>query len=126
MKYELKEMIWNMNNEIDNVRSPFFEFNDFTSASKINYFFLLVCLFVSLKNNSIVQLNLFVYKRTQFVQLAGIWLTIQHSSKYLFGLLKIRPDFVLTGGVVIFEGYVSSCLYNSFSWCRFAGLYDIS
>ena len=93
-----------MNNEMDNVRSPFFEFNDFTSASKINSFFLFVCFFVCLKNNSIVQLNLFVYKRTQFVQLAGIWLTIQHSSKYLFGLLKIRPDFVLTGGVVIFGG----------------------
>ena len=32
------------------------------------------------------------------------YLTIQHSSKYLFGFLLICPDFVLTGGVVIFEG----------------------
>ena len=36
-----------------------------------------------------VQLYFFcLYKRTQFVQLAGIELTIQHSSKYLFGFLN--------------------------------------
>ena len=32
------------------------------------------------------------------------YLTIQHSSKYPFGFLLIHPDFVQTGGVVIFEG----------------------
>ena len=32
------------------------------------------------------------------------YLTIQHSPKYLFGFLLIRPDFVQTGGIVIFEG----------------------
>ena len=31
-------------------------------------------------------------------------MTTQHSSKYLLGFLIIRPDFVLTGGVVRFEG----------------------
>ena len=47
---------------------------------------------------------MFVYKRIQFVDLGDIWLTIQHSSKYLFEFLIIRPDFVLTGGVIIFKG----------------------
>ena len=47
---------------------------------------------------------MFAYKRIQLVHLGDIWLTIQHSSKYLFGFSLIRPDFVLTGGVVIFEG----------------------
>ena len=81
--------------------------------------------FVCLENNSICSTQ-FVYKRIQFVQLADVWLSIQHSSKYLFGFLIICLNFVLTGGVVIFEGiYVSSCLCNFFLWCCFAGLNDI-
>ena len=62
-----------------------FEFNDFKRRSKIN-----VTLFC-----------LLVYKITQ---LAGIQLTIHQSSKFLFGFLIIRPDFVLTDGATIFEG----------------------
>ena len=50
-----------------------------------------VCLFVCL----------FVYKITQFVQLAGIQLAIQHYSKYISGLLIIWLDFVLTDGATI-------------------------
>ena len=49
---------------------------------------------------------LFVYKIAQFVQLAAIQLTIQHSSKYLFGFLLMRPDFAPTNGATIFEGKV--------------------
>ena len=44
------------------------------------------------------------YKITQFVELAGIQLTIQHFSKYLFDFLIIRPDFVLAYDGTIFEG----------------------
>ena len=45
-----------------------------------------------------------IYKRIQFARLGDFLLTIQHSSKYLFSFLIIRPDFVLTGGVITFEG----------------------
>ena len=46
----------------------------------------------------------FLCKITWFFQVAGIHLTIQHSSKYLFDFLIIHPDFVLTDGAAIFEG----------------------
>ena len=86
-----------MNNEVDNVISPSFGLTTLEAGqNKMLYllFFIYVSLFVCL----------FVYKGIQFVHLGDIWLTIQHSSKYLFVFLIIRPDFVLTGGVVIFEG----------------------
>ena len=69
---------------------PLFEFNDYTSRSKIN-----VTLFF---------VYWFVYKITQFVQLAGIQLTIQRSPKNLFRFLIIHLDFVLADVSVIFEG----------------------
>ena len=96
-KCGLKKIGWNMNNDVDNVT-----FNDFTSGSKILSFsfafcFVFFCFFFWLKHNSIC---LFIKEFNLFY----IWLTIQHSSKYLFGFSTIRPDFVLTGGAVIFEG----------------------
>ena len=54
-------------------------------------------------------MTLIVYRRIQFVHLGDIWLTIQHSTKYLFGFLIILLDFVLTGGVVIFDGMWVLC-----------------
>ena len=79
-----------MNNEVDNVTIPFFEFNGFTSGSKINVTFFFVCWLV--------------YEINQFVQLAAIQLNIQHSSKYLFSFLIICLGFVITDGATIFEG----------------------
>ena len=113
MKCGLTEMRWNMNDEVNNVTSPSLSLKTLQASQKqmLHTFYkqMFVCLFVFVslslyRITQFVQLNLFVYKKAQFFQLAGIWLTIQHSSKYLFGFLIISPDFVLTGGVVIFEG----------------------
>ena len=68
MKCELKVMRWNINNEVDNVTSPSLSLMPLQKGQKQMLLFF-VCLFV--------------YKLTQFVQLAGIQIAIQHSSKYL-------------------------------------------
>ena len=76
-----------MKNEIDNVTSPCLRLTTLQAGrKKILHFFL------------------FVYEITQFVQLAGIQLTIQYSSNYLFGFLVICPDFLLSDGATIFKG----------------------
>ena len=111
IKCRLKEMRWNMNNEVDNVTSPFFEFK----LVKNKRYTLFLCLFV--------------YKITHFVQLAGIQITIQHSSKYLFSFPNNPPRlcsncFVLIDGVALSEG-MSVLGGTSFLCCCFARLYNI-
>ena len=66
MKCELKVMRWNINNEVDNVTSPSLSLMPLQVGQKQMLLFFFVCLWT----NSIVQL-------------AGIQLAIQHSSKYL-------------------------------------------
>ena len=63
----------------------------------------------SLSLNNKVKNIFFVSEITQLVQLTGTQETIQHSSEYLFGLLIIRLDFVLTDGATIFKGMSVLC-----------------
>ena len=77
-------------------------------------------LYKRVKNKCYCFLCLFVHKITQTFQLAGIQLKIQHSSKYLFHFLIIRPDFVLTDRATLFEGM--SVLGGATAFCDVVSL----